>query len=75
MRNIEIYTRPACGYCSHAKRYLDRRGLPYREYDISRQPQYLKTLQARTDQRSFPQIFVDGHSIGGFEDLLKRQDL
>lgn len=32
---ITLYTRPDCPYCDAARRYLEERGDPYEERDIS----------------------------------------
>lgn len=70
MPKIEIYTRPGCGYCTHAKRLLTSEGLSFVEYDVYKEPTYLGQLRARTRGRTFPQVFIEGHSVGGFTDLL-----
>lgn len=31
MKFIELYTRPGCGYCEHAKHLLAHKGLTYVE--------------------------------------------
>jgi glutaredoxin 3 len=68
--NIEIYTRPGCGYCTNAKRLLDSKSLSYTEYDVYALPEHLAKLQKRTDARTYPQVFIDNESIGGFTELL-----
>jgi len=70
MKNIEIYTRPGCGYCTHTKTLLSNEGLNYIEHDISLNPSSFSEMQKRTSNRTFPQIFIDDESIGGFEELL-----
>jgi len=71
MKSIEIYTRPGCGYCTHAKRLLASKNLRFVEYDTYVQPEKHQEMCSRGAGRTFPQIFIDGYSIGGFEDLLK----
>lgn len=73
MAKIEIYTRPGCGYCTHAKRLLTAKGLTFTEYDVYQNPQHDNTLRSRTHNRSYPQIFINQLSVGGFEELLKLQ--
>ena len=68
--NIEIYTRPGCGYCTNAKRLLDSKNLSYTEYDVYALPKNLAELQKRTDGRTYPQVFIENESIGGFTELL-----
>ncbi|OUS10823.1 glutaredoxin [Gammaproteobacteria bacterium 54_18_T64] len=70
MTTIEIYTRPGCGYCSHARHLLHSKGLPFVEYDVYQNPQQVHALRARTERRTYPQIFIEGLSIGGYEELL-----
>jgi len=70
MKNIEIYTRPGCGYCVHTKKLLTGEELNFVEHDIFVNPEKLTDMQKRTSNRTFPQIFIDDKSIGGFDELL-----
>ncbi len=70
MLKIELYTSPGCGYCTHAKRLLMSKKLKFIEYDVYENPQYLSKMQARTQGRTFPQVFIGNVSIGGFNELL-----
>lgn len=67
---IEIYTRPGCGYCSLTTRLLQNKSLPFTEHDVYRQPQRLTEMRSRTNGRTYPQVFINNLSIGGFEELL-----
>lgn len=73
MAKIEIYTRPGCGYCTHAKRLLTNKGLDYVEYDVYENPVYIKELQQRTTGRTYPQISIEELSVGGFTELLENE--
>lgn len=69
-QEIEIYTRALCGYCAAAKALLDRKGIPYTEHDAT----YDQALRAEMVQRAqggttFPQIFLGGTPLGGFDDI------
>jgi glutaredoxin 3 len=75
MAKVEIYTRPGCGYCTHAKRLLTNKGLDYVEYDVYENPKYIKQLQTRTTGRTYPQIFIEDISVGGFTELLEQEQL
>ncbi len=75
MDNIEIYTRPGCGYCTHTKRLLKSKGLAFTEYDVYQHPARLNEMRSRTEGRTYPQIFIKSRSIGGFEELLKLEQL
>lgn len=71
MAKIEIYTRPGCGYCTHAKRLLASKNLVFTEYDVYRHQHHDSTLRSRTHNRSYPQIFINDLSVGSFEDLVR----
>ena len=73
---VTIYTRMMCGYCTAAKRLLDRKGVAYTEHDASFSPALRQEMIARANGRStFPQIFVGDRHVGGCDDLheLERQ--
>jgi len=72
MANIEIYTRPGCGYCTHAKRLLNNKQLEFIEYDVYLNPEKVAQMHSRTTGRTYPQIFIKGISIGGFSELLNQ---
>lgn len=71
MSNIEIYTRPGCGYSTHAKRLLSSKGLSFTEYNVYTNPQHLREMRRRTGGRTYPQVFINDRPVGGFEELLK----
>jgi glutaredoxin 3 len=70
MRPVEIYTTPICPYCHAAKRLLDRKGVTYREIDVSRDPSLRAAMTQRANgSRTVPQIFVGDTHVGGSDDL------
>ena len=69
MPDIVIYTTNYCGYCMRAKSLLKARGLAFREIDVSRDYDKRQQLVAETGRRTVPQIFFDGRSIGGYDEL------
>ena len=76
MAAITIYTRAMCGYCTAARRLLDRKGVAYTEHDASFSPELRQEMIARAGGRTtFPQIFIGSHHVGGCDELheLERQ--
>lgn len=69
MPRVEIYTIPGCGYCYRAKGLLESKNVEYTEHDVTREPGALERMHGATTGRTFPQIFIDGESIGGCDDL------
>jgi glutaredoxin 3 len=69
MARVEVYTTAMCPYCVAAKRLLDERGIPYAEFDLANDDALRADVMQRSGRRTVPQIFIDGRSIGGFEEL------
>lgn len=74
---VIVYTSERCAYCVRAKQLLERRSIPFTEVDVSHDHEARMRLVAETGQRTVPQIFIDGRSIGGYDELyaLDRQGL
>lgn len=70
MQRVEIYTTPWCPYCLAAKRLLQKKGVPYEETDVSRDPDLRQGMMRRAGGRhTVPQIFIGGKPVGGSDDL------
>ena len=70
MVDVTIYTRMMCGYCTAAKRLLERKGVAFTEHDASFSPELRQEMIKRANGRAtFPQIFVGGYHVGGCDDL------
>ncbi|HEX4481437.1 MAG TPA: glutaredoxin 3 [Rudaea sp.] len=68
--NVEIYSSMNCPYCVAAKNFLKQKGLDYTEIRIDTDPTQRDKMVARTHRRTVPQIFIDGHHVGGFDDMV-----
>lgn len=69
MAAVKLYTSDWCGYCSAAKRLLEKRGIAYDEIDLSGRPEERQRLAARTGMRTVPQVFVGDRHVGGYTEL------
>lgn len=70
MVDVTIYTRAMCGYCSAAKRLLEKKGVAYTEHDASFSPDLRREMISRANGRTtFPQIFIGSTHVGGCDDL------
>lgn len=69
MPRVELYTTPSCPFCVRAKRLLTERHILYTEIDVSEDDELREDVMRRTGRRTVPQIFIDGRSIGGYEEL------
>lgn len=70
MKNVTVYTTDNCSLCLSAKTLLQRRGVDYQEINLARDPDGRDELTRITGMYTFPQIMIDGESIGGFAELL-----
>jgi glutaredoxin 3 len=69
MASIEIYTQPGCAYCRHAVDLLTRKGVAFHEVSAPHGTPEREEAIRRSGRRTVPQIFIDGESIGGCDDL------
>jgi glutaredoxin 3 len=70
MPDIEIYTTRHCPYCHAAKRLLSRKGVDYREIDVSADRKQRRDMSTRANGRTtVPQIFIGATHVGGCDDL------
>jgi len=64
--SVVVYTTPTCGFCHQVKAYLNQRGVPFAEYDVSRDPQSAAEMVRLSGQRGVPVVTVDGQVVVGF---------
>jgi glutaredoxin 3 len=70
MPEIVIYTRQFCGFCTMAKRLLEKHGLAYVERDATGNPELrAEMIQRAKGANTFPQIFIGEQHVGGCDDL------
>ena len=66
---VTIYTTRFCGYCMAAKHLLEKRDVAFREVRVDDRPDLRPWLFEVSSQRTVPQIFINGESIGGYSEL------
>ena len=70
MASIEIYTTRYCPYCHAAKGLLGRKGIVFKEIDVTGNWQGRQKMVERANGRStVPQIFIGPIHVGGCDDL------
>jgi glutaredoxin-like YruB-family protein len=67
VRRIRLYSSPLCYSCRQAKEFLQTRGLPYQEVDISQDSAAARELVAKTGARRVPVIEVGQQIVLGFD--------
>ncbi len=70
MKDVVIYTRNWCGYCTRAKTRLARKGAAFTEVEISANDALRDEMVGRAGGRqTVPQIFIGDTHVGGCDDL------
>ena len=65
---LEIAVLPGCPWCSRALRLLRTLDLPHTVTTVNDDTTFT-SVQSRSGMGTFPQVFVDGTVIGGYDDL------
>lgn len=64
--NVVLYATDWCGYCKLTRRFLDQKGIPYKEFDIEKDAEARKAYEA-LGGRGIPLIDVNGTLIRGYD--------
>lgn len=66
---IVIYGNESCAYCAAARMFFARKGLRFADISISGDDGRLEEMERLTGSRSVPQILINDHLVGGFDEL------
>jgi glutaredoxin 3 len=66
---VVIFTRRWCGYCDRAEQLLRQKGITYDKRDLTGDDAARAQLAVETGRTTVPQVFINGRSIGGYDDL------
>ena len=71
--SVRLYSTPKCPYCVQAKRYLKEQGIPFEEYDVSKNRQKADEMMRKSGQMGVPVLDVNGRVLVGFrpDDILR----
>ena len=74
--NIEIYSKPACPFCTKAVflaqricRESSQQNHVYNKLMLDQDFTREELLEKVPNARTFPQVFIDGKSIGGYAEF------
>ena len=71
MARVRIYTKHRCHFSEQALFFLEEKGIPYDEVDITEDPERrAEMVDAAGGDDTTPQIFIDGEHLGGYDDLV-----
>lgn len=66
---VVLFRTPLCGFCRAAEALFRARGIEFREVDVRGNAGARQWLREVSGQRTVPQIFIRGRSIGGYSEL------
>jgi glutaredoxin 3 len=70
MAKILMYSTAVCPYCINAEKLLLSKGVKEIEkVRVDLHPEQRLEMMEKTGRRTVPQIYINNHHIGGFEDL------
>ena len=67
--SVVIYGKEQCPYCDMAKKLAQQRGYNYTYKQLGIDYDLQEMLQQAPNARTFPQIIVNGKSIGGYTEF------
>jgi glutaredoxin 3 len=67
--DVRIYVTTICPYCVMAKQLLKKKNVAFTEINVGGRDDLRSWLVSASGQRTVPQVFINGHSVGGFSDL------
>ena len=69
MAHVRMYSRRWCGYCTAAERLFQEKGIDFEEIDTTGDHAARRWLAEVTGRSTVPQIFINGKSVGGYDDV------
>ena len=71
MVKVEVYTQAWCPYCMRAMHLLRSKGVEVTEIKAQHgTPERAEATRRSGGHTTMPQVFIDGRSIGGCDDLV-----
>jgi glutaredoxin 3 len=65
--NVTVYSTPSCPYCHMVKAFLEKRGTPFQDFDVSRDPLRAQEMVLKSGQMGVPVIDVGGKIFVGYQ--------
>ena len=66
---IVIYGNESCAYCAAARMLFTKKGHRFDDINVSGDDVRRAEMERLAGSQSVPQIFIDGHLVGGFDEL------
>lgn len=66
-KDIVIYSADWCGFCHAVKKYLDDKGVKYKEKNIEQDPKFAEECVEKSGQMGIPVTIIGDEVIVGFD--------
>ncbi len=66
---VIVYATRFCPYCMLARRLLKKKGVEFEEISVSGDNTLWEEMEQKSGRNTVPQIFINGESVGGFDDI------
>jgi glutaredoxin 3 len=69
--DVVMYKTKVCPYCVMTGMLLKKKGVSWREVDVTFDEELRREMEERSGRRTVPQVFIDDFSVGGYDDLAR----
>ncbi len=69
MAKVVVYGNASCAYCGAARMLLKQKGVDWEDIAVHTDAELRAEMVERSGRTSVPQIFIDEHHVGGFDEL------
>jgi glutaredoxin-like YruB-family protein len=66
-QKVIVYSTPTCPYCVIVKQYLTKKGVAFKDVDVSRDHVAAQEMINKSGQMGVPVIDIDGKIVVGFQ--------
>ena len=63
---VIVFSTPTCPHCKHAKSYLRKNNIPFKDIDVSRDHAAARDMMRRSGRQGVPQLDINGQIVVGF---------
>jgi len=64
-----MYATRFCPYCMRARSLLKSKGVEFEEISVGGNADLWAEMEELSGRNTVPQIFIDGKSVGGYDDI------
>ena len=66
---VIVYATRFCPYCMMARRLLNKKSIEFEEISVSGNNELWDEMEQKSGRNTVPQIFINGESVGGYDDI------